>query len=115
MGLALDIPLDVPPRPNSRWSDYSETGSTKESWRASVLQHLHLPVVRRPRSGGRAMSMVEVPTAAAAAAGLGLEEQKGGAGRLKDVFGRLASGKEERRRRELKRKITVVGSGGGYF
>lgn len=36
--------------------------------------------------------------------------------RLKDVFGRLAAGKEERRRRELKRKITVVGTSVvGYF
>lgn len=50
------------------------------------------------------MSMVEVPAV----------EEKGG-GRLKDVFGRLTGGKEERRRRELKRKITVIGSGGGYF
>lgn len=47
---------------------------------------------------------------------LSLEDPQPGR-RLKDIFGNLATGKEERRRRELKRKITVVGTGVdvGYF
>lgn len=107
-------PLDLPPRPDSRWSDYSEASSTKR-WRKNVLQHLHLPTRRarkedqqqqqppqqpqQPQFRNRAMSMVSLALAPE-------PESR----RLKDVFGRLAAGKEERRRRELKRKITVVGA-----
>lgn len=72
-----------------------------------MLQRLHLPVrrARQEEPRNRAMSMVS----------LALEPEPESR-RLKDVFGRLTAGKEERRRRELKRKITVVGASVvGYF
>lgn len=48
-------------RPNSRWSDYSEADSIKESWRSSVLNHFHLPSVTSVR---RKLDL-RVPVAAA--------------------------------------------------
>ncbi|RPB10162.1 hypothetical protein P167DRAFT_277252 [Morchella conica CCBAS932] len=48
-------------RPNSRWSDYSEADSIKESWRSSVLNHFHLPSVMSVR---RKLDL-RVPVAAA--------------------------------------------------
>lgn len=58
MGAAMGVPptptTPAEPSPasvnhSSRWSDYSEAESVKESWRASVLNHFHLPSVTTVR------------------------------------------------------------------